>query len=97
MQKWWTNFATYHDPNGVDSPTETVPAWPAVDAANPQIMHIEDTSTIESWPDQDKCKFWEELDYGQWLAECNDVYWREATVPLSAKQEIEEEEELFIS
>ena len=34
MQKWWTNFAIYHDPNGVDAPTAAAPTWPSADLAN---------------------------------------------------------------
>ena len=87
MLKWWTNFATYHDPNGQDTPSAAAPQWPVVDEDNLQVMTIGDkgkeTSVVEEWPNLDKCEYWAEIDYGQWMVECNDLYWKKSINPLA--------------
>jgi len=49
VQKWWTNFAKYHDPNGEDV-SDDEKEWPAVDPEDPRVFRISDESYADKWP-----------------------------------------------
>jgi hypothetical protein len=52
MLQWWTNFASFHDPNGQDVED---PLWPTAEGftegVDPSILRISADSVAQTWPE----------------------------------------------
>ncbi len=51
MCDYWCNFIRTGDPNGADLNGEALPAWPALDLADPVRMRFADTAAAEGCPE----------------------------------------------
>ncbi len=59
MQRYWVNFATTGDPNGVG-----LPAWPVFDVKTQQAMVLKDTPSAQPLPNQEQLRAMD--DYFRW-------------------------------
>lgn len=62
MTTWWSNFAKYSDPNGVNDDSLLQLKWPPADAKNMQCMDINTSLSIQNAPDEKYMKFWQSIE-----------------------------------
>ena len=73
MGKYWTNFTKTGDPNGPG-----LPAWPAFDNANPQVMYL--TGSVPfSGPVPDEASMQVADKYFRWRRSPEGAAWAETT------------------
>jgi para-nitrobenzyl esterase len=63
MSSYWVNFATKGDPNGPG-----LPAWPAYDEANQQVMNFGDPVQTIAMPRTNELKFWDKVNHSEFSA-----------------------------
>jgi len=62
LGEYWTNFATFHNPNGAKLTGPAASHWPALNTSAPLVAHMHGSAPVVAPPLRTKwCEFWQNL------------------------------------